>query len=242
MGALGQSCFPSRTLWSTCTLLAGPSPSLAPHRSGCPTPASHCRGAGRLATCLEPGRRREERDRHVLVDAAARYGLRGCSATPGLHRRPAFPPPSPPAPFSAGNETSSNYSSRARKSGRSRGPRLTQLRSAMSGRPARSPFSPLVYSPRSKRQSSQLCQQRAAPRGTGKLGSGKDGGERAGGAGGAALCRGLSAPVPRLQSPQTEGYVTPLPLGHLPAGWESGRTPCNSAIPPYMHFIIIIIN
>lgn len=156
---------------------------------------------------------------------------------------PLLPPrPPSPVPFSAGNETSSNYSSRARKSGRSRGPRLTQLRGAMSGRPACFPLSPLVYSPRSKRQSSQLCQQRAAPRGTGKLGSGKDGGERAGGAGGVALCRGLSAPVPRLQSPQTEGYVTPLPLGHLPEGWESGRTPCHSAIPPYMHFIIIIIN
>lgn len=70
----------------------------------------------------------------------------GCGAAPA--------PPSctanqsPPGPvFSAGNETSSNYSSQARKSGRSHGPGLTQLRSAVSGRAARSPLLPLFICP-----------------------------------------------------------------------------------------------
>lgn len=76
--------------------------------------------------------------------AAAKRGLRGCSSTPKLHHKP-VPPPGPG--FSAGNETSSNYSSQARKSGRSHGPGLTQLRSAVSGRAARSPLLPLFICP-----------------------------------------------------------------------------------------------
>lgn len=77
--------------------------------------------------------------------AVARYGLEDCSTIPRLHHRPASPSPPPsPAPFPAGNETSSNYSSQARKSGRSHGPHLTQLRSAMSGRPTHSPL-PLMF-------------------------------------------------------------------------------------------------
>lgn len=75
----------------------------------------------------------------------------GCGAALPPPGTAADQSPSPPAPFSAGNETSSNYSSQARKSGRSRGSGLTQLRSAVSGHAAQSPFLLLFIRPAEKK-------------------------------------------------------------------------------------------
>lgn len=157
MGGPGKNRFPSCTPGALISQLAPslplpPTGMAAPHRSRVATVdgrAVPCPelgqggGAGQACPCGCCGQGWQQ----------PRYGLWGCSATPGLHQRPApvlLPPPPlpPPRPTSAGNETSSNYSSQARKSGRSRGPGLTQLRSTVSGHAARSPpFSPYLFAP-----------------------------------------------------------------------------------------------
>lgn len=148
MGAPGDNCFPNCIPWNT-HLPDGPIPSLAIHRTGCPTPSPCCHG--RWESCCMPRARSGWglRDRHVLADAAARAGS-SQTWVAGLLQHPQAAPQTSPPPglgFSAGNETSSNYSSQARKSGRSHGPGLTQLRSAVSGRTARSPLLPLFICP-----------------------------------------------------------------------------------------------
>lgn len=108
-------------------------------------------------------------------------GFRGCSATPGQCRRPT--PHFPPAPCSsAGNETCSNYSGQARKSGRSRGSGLTQLRSAVSGHAAQSPLLPLFIRPAGKKPGEVTSSgAHRGVRAAGAPGSGKDGrGDRRG--------------------------------------------------------------
>lgn len=101
----------------------------------------------------------------------------GCGAALPPPSSAADQPPSPPPPFSAGNETSSNYSSQARKSGRSRGSGLTQLRSAVSGHAAQSPFLPLFIRSAEKKKSSEVTnlEPHRGAGGAGEPGSGKDG-------------------------------------------------------------------
>lgn len=160
MGGLGESCFLSCTPQSP-HVPDGPIPSLATHRDDCTTPSSCCHS--RWESCSMPRARMGWGGvRQTCPCGCCSQGWQqtdmGCGAAPPPLGCATDQHPLPP-PFSAGNETSSNYSSQARKSDRSRGPGLTQLRSAVSGRTNPIPPSPLVYLPRRKQRSYQLRQQ-----------------------------------------------------------------------------------